>query len=743
MCPDKDSVGACYESLHEASDLIQSEIFYRSPGTNLRVNYIGHKSLKTSKNLEDVLTYSKDRLMQAEKEDDGFVARLRNPEDVTTEILFPGYDKMFLHTFGSECRYEWLPMGAVRRCFQQLDEVNEEWEEDYRAVGKALAIKTKEVDQIVENSKKHEESPTNNIIKTWCRKNKRKMTIGMLQKLLSSLSLVANEDALVAVDEVIQTYEAKLPDEGSRNEVFIPGISEYTMGFRIALKRQWSALKAGMDPGMLVSRLTFLPADMLATIRDSSNQRRIDNVEILLQILLHCEEETCLRTFIDALRGEQKHLHLARVLNEDYGHVASGNTTESDSPSDGAPGHQETKEDVVHVVAESEDGDKTDDSEKPTENKEEDKEQDVEHNRPTADRKEEDNEGIPGKHGRHVMISYQWGAQKRMITLKDKLQHEGFQVWLDIQNIEAEYAYKRNVPIIPLKIDDFTPDGWLGAICGSNMYYHVGTDEMLNTSWSGLLRDINARVSELRTKHKTETKKGVSDKILRWRIVLMRKWTELTADMDPKMLVSRLTFIPPYVRAKIDESSDHQRMENVETLLQLLLCCEEEVWPNVFITALQGETKHVHLANALTEFENVAREIKTQADSPSDETSGYKESTEHSTKESLYPATDDCSDDKDDDGAAYTQSTGLCAVLDAIKLKFVKQSQMWNSIKCLRDIKQDDVYLVSSLDALCQILDGLNKLYHTRSSFAEAMLGIIENIMLIEVIHDTAADYMF
>ncbi|XP_072021475.1 uncharacterized protein [Amphiura filiformis] len=249
-------------------------------------------------------------------------------------------------------------------------------------------------------------------------------------------------------------------------------------------------------------------------------------------------------------------------------------------------------------------------------------------------------------HCRHVMISYQWDAQERMKTLKDKLENEGFQVWLDIEKIEAEYAYNRNVPIIPLKVDHFKPDDWLGAFCGTKMYYHVGTDEMLNKNWSGLLRDINARIGAERAKHNTnqepESNKGVSENILRWRTVLNRQRPKLQADMDPKMLVSRLKFLSQHECAEIEKSSDP-----VETLLGILLRCKEEAWPKAFIDALQGEAKYVHLANALEEFENVASEIKTQKDNPTDRATVFTEKTKHSTKESPCPASSNSDDDED------------------------------------------------------------------------------------------------
>ncbi|XP_072020301.1 uncharacterized protein [Amphiura filiformis] len=420
MCSDKDDIEACSTSLEKAVDRIQSEITEKSPGTSFRVNFISQDSLKTSRNLDDVLTYTRDNLVQAERENS--LLKQYGKQEEVTKILFPGYDEMFLQEFGAECGYEWLPMDVVTRCFRRLDRINEEWEEDYRAVGKALKIEPDEVDL--------KEQPTNKIIKIWCKKNKRKMTIVMLHKLLSRLSLVTNVDALIAVEELIDKCQTKHSNGGSGNETFEPGVSEAIVRWRVVLKRQWEALKAYMDPRMLALHLQCLEPAMCTAIEESSDQRT-QKVKRLLQLLLHCEKETWPSIFIDALRDETKQLHLAKALKEDFEKVASENKTEADSPSDGTSDHTEGKQDDVHDVAESKDGDKMDDSEKP----------DVEHNRPTADSKEEDNEGIPGKHGRHVMISYQWDAQERMKTLKDKLENEGFQVWLDIEKIASLVSF--------------------------------------------------------------------------------------------------------------------------------------------------------------------------------------------------------------------------------------------------------------------------------------------------------------
>ncbi|XP_072022993.1 uncharacterized protein [Amphiura filiformis] len=580
MCPNKDNIEACNTNLEKAVDLIQSEITEKSPGTSFSVNFISQDSLKTSKNLDDVLTYTRNDLIQAER-NNGLLDRYAKQEDVTN-ILFPGYDKMFLQELGSECRYEWLPIGIVRRCFERLDVINEEWKEDYRSVGKALGIAAHVVDRIADESITNKESPTNNIIKTWCTKNNRKMTIGMLQTLLSQLSLVANEDALIAVKEVIQTFEAKHSKSGYSDDVFTPGVSENITRWRMVLKRQWKVLKAHMDPRMLASRLQFLAPDMCTEIEESSDQRT-QKVKRLLQLLLHCEDETWPNVFIDALRDETKHLHLAKVLKEEFQNVVRANKTEVDSPASG-------------------------DTER--------------------------NQGISETDLSDVARKAELG-------------------WDDLNHIFVELGLKGpDIENAVRKAD--TKDFQLQSINVLRFWRHTNGE---GATREAIIEALEAckliEAKEILLDKWANTCPGVSENILRWRVVLKRQRTKLEADMDPKMLAPRLTFIPSYVRTKIEESSDHQRMENVETLLECLLHCKEEAWPNALIDALQGETKHLQLTNALKEFENVASGIKTQADSPSGASGYTTERTEHSTKESPYPATSS-SDDKDDDGAVRT-----------------------------------------------------------------------------------------
>ena len=216
LSPDRDSIKKCCDMLQDVVELIQLEILERSQGTNIRENYISHHSIKNSKDLEDLTTFTKVDIIRAEEDGSGFVEFQGKPEKVT-DILFQGHDTMLLQEFGSECRYEWLPATTVTRCIQRLDQLND-WEEDYRALGRILGLEEHVIQQIAEQSKSGKESTTDNILKKWCKLHNRKMTIAMLQTLLRRLSLVTNADALEAVEEVLKMYSSEVSTNLSHNK---------------------------------------------------------------------------------------------------------------------------------------------------------------------------------------------------------------------------------------------------------------------------------------------------------------------------------------------------------------------------------------------------------------------------------------------------------------------------------------------------------------------------------------------
>ncbi|XP_072015716.1 uncharacterized protein [Amphiura filiformis] len=126
---------------------------------------------------------------------------------------------------------------------------------------------------------------------------------------------------------------------------------------------------------------------------------------------------------------------------------------------------------------------------------------------------------------KHVMISYQWDSQKRMIKLRDKLKEAGYNIWMDINHMagdtlacmadavenadailmcvskryqdsrcckkEAEYAFQKDKVIIPLKVEEnFQPTGWLGILMGTALYYQAHSDEMLDKVFSDVVKEL-------------------------------------------------------------------------------------------------------------------------------------------------------------------------------------------------------------------------------------------------------------
>ena len=62
---------------------------------------------------------------------------------------------------------------------------------------------------------------------------------------------------------------------------------------------------------------------------------------------------------------------------------------------------------------------------------------------------------------------------------------------------EAEYAFALKKKMIPLRMDEeYTPDGWLGILVRSKLYYTFYAVDQVDSNMKGLLKDIK---SALRT----------------------------------------------------------------------------------------------------------------------------------------------------------------------------------------------------------------------------------------------------
>ena len=199
------SAQEAHNHLRKVVDLVEAELYLKSKGTSLVHRFASRAALrKDNGDLENVWGFTKDEILASERE--SLIGLIKSQhsldEGYTTEVLFKGYDMMPLRELGCSCRYEWLPVEAVTNCFDRLDVIDDKWGEDYRGLGGALGLQPREIEKL----RRQDGSPTNNVVQEWCRKNKEKMTIGMLQQVLSRLGLVENEDALRAIDDVVEKH---------------------------------------------------------------------------------------------------------------------------------------------------------------------------------------------------------------------------------------------------------------------------------------------------------------------------------------------------------------------------------------------------------------------------------------------------------------------------------------------------------------------------------------------------------
>ena len=105
----------------------------------------------------------------------------------------------------------------------------------------------------------------------------------------------------------------------------------------------------------------------------------------------------------------------------------------------------------------------------------------------------------------HIMISYSWAQQNAVRAFAEQLKNRGYTVWIDLDQmagdtvekmaaavedakavvmcvsqeykeshncrLEAMYANQLKKPIIPIKLDEYKPNGWLGILMGVKLYY--------------------------------------------------------------------------------------------------------------------------------------------------------------------------------------------------------------------------------------------------------------------------------
>lgn len=191
----------------------------------------------------------------------------------------------------------------------------------------------------------------------------------------------------------------------------------------------------------------------------------------------------------------------------------------------------------------------------------------------------------------HVMISYQWDVQPRVLGLRDMLKDKGYNIWIDVEKMgddilgsmadavehaavvlvcfsekykesqscrtEATYAYKQNKPVIPLMVEEgYTPDGWLGALIGTLKYYKFYDDDVAHSEFAEIVQKLGQQgkpgfvlpVKETKTTSSPSKKVSVStlppatsaipsNSIASWASSDVKKWLEENElqELSPKL----------------------------------------------------------------------------------------------------------------------------------------------------------------------------------------------------------------
>ncbi|GAB1597992.1 uncharacterized protein LOC115210823 [Argonauta hians] len=134
-----------------------------------------------------------------------------------------------------------------------------------------------------------------------------------------------------------------------------------------------------------------------------------------------------------------------------------------------------------------------------------------------------DNLSVP-----HIMISYQWDVQPIMLKIKEKLDLAGYKVWMDVEHMrgstleamalaversavvligvsqsykdspncrtESEYVFRLRKDIIPLMVQkNYIPDGWLGMLIGTRLYFDFSTAKDFDIQLPRLFKEIGSR----------------------------------------------------------------------------------------------------------------------------------------------------------------------------------------------------------------------------------------------------------
>ncbi|EGD76009.1 hypothetical protein PTSG_00717 [Salpingoeca rosetta] len=129
-----------------------------------------------------------------------------------------------------------------------------------------------------------------------------------------------------------------------------------------------------------------------------------------------------------------------------------------------------------------------------------------------------------------VMLSYCWANQDIVLNVRSFLKANGIHTWMDVDEMagstleamsravetsqvilvffskpyknstncrtEAEYAYQLKKTIVPVRVDGYQPDGWLGAMLGTKLWYDVRDPATREETMGRMMREVLYRMRQ-------------------------------------------------------------------------------------------------------------------------------------------------------------------------------------------------------------------------------------------------------
>ena len=199
-CRGEEDRGHCHDILVRVTRLVQLDLMKRSPGTQVKMHYLSPRCLLSHDDPEEVSYYNEEDLLKGAIEGRDIVKdRSTGNTEKISSILCLGYDPLFLQSFGAACSMQWVPHRVNKELYLCLA-VKGSKRDDYRSLAEVLDIPEDELQKIELGSPT---SMTQAIISSYCERESKQMSLGMLHNILSHPGLVDNANALKILNDLL------------------------------------------------------------------------------------------------------------------------------------------------------------------------------------------------------------------------------------------------------------------------------------------------------------------------------------------------------------------------------------------------------------------------------------------------------------------------------------------------------------------------------------------------------------